>query len=519
MLGRTLNNRYLLESELGRGGMGVVYLTKDLQLDRAVAVKILPPEYAHDQQFLARFRNEVLNAASMEHPNVVNVYDVGDDAGVHYYVMQFIQGHDLRAELKSRGALPLSEAARFVRDVAQALDYAHGKGIVHRDIKPENILLDRQGTARVADFGIARSLEGTRLTGGMIGTPEYMSPEQARGDAIDGRSDQYSLAILAYELVAGRPPFGGENVSPLTVLNKHISTPAPDPRLTVPGLPDGAAQALLRALEKMPEHRFPTCRDFANALTLKRASASADGAHTVIDRGSDPPPSRPVPHQAKRSVVPSFVVAILVLLAGGGWLVLRHPSDRYRARMDTSPGRPVSASAGVAGNTGTSEVGPETGDRGSDPDQGETLSGDLPLPEQDRAQATKEVRQLFERWLQVQNSLDFEAYASCYGRAFSGIKRTTSGKAYSYDYHGWLADRKKQMREARSLQVRAEDLVVTLGDDGNSATVRFTQYYRLYTSRKAPYADMGPKVMRLARESGTGAWRITYEELLRSTRL
>ena len=250
---QTLSNRYRLETEIGRGGMGVVYRAEDMQVKRTVAIKALPAVMTHNQELMKRFNSEVQHASKLEHPNIARVFDVGEDDGTHYYVMQYIDGSDLRAELKMKGRFSVDETIHIISQVADALDYAHSQGIVHRDIKPENILLDKEGDAHVVDFGIAKATEGTRTTRGMLGTPEYMSPEQVKGKSVDGRSDQYSLATVAYEMLTGRTPFKTEGDDPWAQINMHLNTPVPDPKTTVPDIPTYVANALLKALAKMPE--------------------------------------------------------------------------------------------------------------------------------------------------------------------------------------------------------------------------------------------------------------------------
>ena len=261
-----LSNRYKLESEIGRGGMGVVYRAEDMQVKRTVAIKTLPAVMTHNQELMKRFNAEVQNASRLEHPNIARVFDVGEDGGTHYYVMQYIDGSDLRVELNKQGRFSVDETIRIISQVAGALDYAHSQGIVHRDIKPENILLDKEGNAHVVDFGIAKATEGTRTTRGMLGTPEYMSPEQVKGKSVDGRSDQYSLATVAYEMLTGATPFKTEGDDPWAQINMHLNTPVPNPKATFPDIPTHVANALLQALAKKPEQRFGSCAELVGAL-------------------------------------------------------------------------------------------------------------------------------------------------------------------------------------------------------------------------------------------------------------
>jgi serine/threonine protein kinase len=264
---KTLSSRYVLEAEIGRGGMGTVYRARDLQLDRLVAIKVLPHEFTRDTQFLARFKTEVLNTAKLQHPYIVSVYDVGIDGDTYYYVMQLIEGQDLKSLMSQPDRLSDAVIIKYLEQVANALDFAHANGIIHRDIKPENILIDKYGIARVTDFGIARSLEGTRMTSGMIGTPEYMSPEQAQGNDVDGRSDQYSLAIVAYEMFTGTTPFNSSSSQPWAVVNKHINEVPPNPRQFSNDVSEVISASLLKALAKKAEERFVSCIDFISSLS------------------------------------------------------------------------------------------------------------------------------------------------------------------------------------------------------------------------------------------------------------
>ncbi|HEX2948700.1 MAG TPA: serine/threonine protein kinase [Armatimonadota bacterium] len=313
--------------------MGVVYCGFDRQLNRTVAIKVLPPEFTHDTTFLHRFKNEILNSAKLDHPNIVQIYDVGEDHGTNYYVMQFIDGHDLRSEIARRGQFSLNEAIDVIYQVAKALDYAHQNGIVHRDVKPDNVLIDHQGIARVVDFGIAKTVEGTNMTGGMIGTPEYMSPEQARGEALDGRSDQYALGLVAYEMLTGRTPFKSETSQPWALVNMHISTPPPDPRQWQQVLPEYAVHALLQSLAKIPSYRFSTCVDFAAALrgdvsvTTPPISAfpqTVVSPMTPLATAGSLPPEMPYRRTSNQPIVVGvFGIVIACLLVGGGTMIYR----------------------------------------------------------------------------------------------------------------------------------------------------------------------------------------------------
>ncbi|MDP9177418.1 MAG: protein kinase [Gemmatimonadota bacterium] len=269
-----LAGRYTLERELGQGGMATVYLARDVRHERPVALKVL-----HTEQSAAlgaeRFDREIKVLARLRHPFVLPLHDSGEAAGALYFVMPYVEGESLRARITRESALPLEDVAAIVRQIADALDYAHGEGVVHRDVKPENILLSRHGHAMLADFGIARGAllasgvpaTGTSLTqsGMAIGTVDYMSPEQALGDAdIDGRSDVYSLGCVVYEALAGCRPFTG--TTPLSIVAQHLGFPAPSLAERRADLSPSSIRAVARALEKKADDRFPSATAFVQAL-------------------------------------------------------------------------------------------------------------------------------------------------------------------------------------------------------------------------------------------------------------
>ncbi len=264
-----LGHQYEVESEIGRGGMSVVYRARDLRLNRTVAIKVLPPELAYDPAIRTRFTREAQTSAQLSHAHIVPIYDVGEREGIAYFVMTLVTGGNLAALLAREPRQPIDEVRRLLCEIADALAYAHLRGVIHRDIKPDNILLDADsGRAIVTDFGIARAIEaGTRLTitGNALGTPGYMSPEQAVGEReIDGRSDIYSLGVLAYQMVTGRLPFSGGNT--MALLLKHVNE-RPQPIVELrPEAPRPLRDAIERALAKAPEDRWPTAASMRQAL-------------------------------------------------------------------------------------------------------------------------------------------------------------------------------------------------------------------------------------------------------------
>ena len=264
-----IGHQYELGDEIGRGGMSVVYRARDIRLNRMVAVKVLPPELAFDQAVRVRFTREAQTSAQLSHPNIVPIYDVGERGAIAYFVMALITGENLGALLGQEPRLPIDDVRRIVREAADALNYAHHRGVIHRDIKPDNILLEADtGRVMVTDFGIARAVEaGSRLTatGAAIGTPTYMSPEQAVGEReVDGRSDIYSLGVVAYQMLTGRVPFTGGNS--MALLLKHVTErPRPIEELR-PETPKAMREAIERALMKDREDRWPTAAALRDAL-------------------------------------------------------------------------------------------------------------------------------------------------------------------------------------------------------------------------------------------------------------
>ena len=268
-LAAALASRYTIERELGRGGMAVVYLAHDLKHDRKVALKVLQPDVAEGVK-AERFLGEIQIAAKLTHPHILGLHDSGEAAGLLYYVMPYVEGESLRDRLTREKQLPVEAALRITRDVASALGYAHSQGVVHRDIKPENILL-LHGEGLVADFGIARALsaaggQGVTEAGLAVGTPAYMSPEQASGAAVDGRSDVYSLGCVAYEMLAGHPPFAGQNTQ--EVLARHALDPVPSLKAARPDIPEFVERAVRKALAKVPADRWPTPAALLAALRV-----------------------------------------------------------------------------------------------------------------------------------------------------------------------------------------------------------------------------------------------------------
>ncbi|MGZ3374414.1 MAG: serine/threonine-protein kinase, partial [Gemmatimonadaceae bacterium] len=266
-LQRAVAGRYSIVRELGRGGMGIVFLARDASLERPVAIKLLPPMLALDASHRARFVREARTAAALSHPNIVAIHAVEEHDDLAFFVMAFIDGETLAARVARDGPLRVSEAARVTQDVAWALAHAHAHGVIHRDIKPDNILIERDsGRAIVTDFGIARVDDGVGASGAgaIVGTPRYMSPEQSRGDSVDARSDLYSLGAVAYLAVTGRAPIDGDSAVAI-LARKAIVTPAPLSTMRA-GVPPRFAAAIDRCLARDAGARWDSAEAFAVAL-------------------------------------------------------------------------------------------------------------------------------------------------------------------------------------------------------------------------------------------------------------
>ncbi len=338
LIGRTVGRCRLLK-RLGRGGMGDVYLAQHDDYDKAIAIKILPPDLTRNEELLQRFRREAESAARLEHPNLVNVYDIGEENGFHYILMAFVDGLNLQEHIDDQGKLDPKEAARITAEVARGLEAVHKEGIIHRDIKPANILLSKAGEVKIVDFGLAYDAEDkTTLTvaGAVMGTPWYLSPEQAEGKQADPRSDLYSLGVCLYFMVTGVRPFTGE--THMSVMYKQIHEKPRDPRLLRPDLPDFLADAILKALEKKPERRFGSVNEFARVLEsfVKGTHPRKAGASSAALLKA---PSLPLP------AVAAFRSRSWFPLAFAGWVatVLVAVVALFFGSSGTEPVRPEAA--------------------------------------------------------------------------------------------------------------------------------------------------------------------------------
>ena len=276
MKGQKINDRYQIIKSIGEGGMANVYLAYDTILDRNVAVKVLRGDLATDEKFVRRFQREALSASSLSHPNIVEVYDVGEDNGQYYIVMEYIEGKQLKQLLKKRGKLTISEVIDIMLQISDGLSVAHDNYIIHRDIKPQNIMILENGLVKITDFGIAMAMNSTQLTqtNSVMGSVHYLPPEQANGKGSTLQSDIYSMGILMYELLTGELPYKGDNAVEIAL--KHLKEPLPSVREKVPEVPQSVENIIIKATAKNPKNRYPDARamneDLRTCLDESRAN-------------------------------------------------------------------------------------------------------------------------------------------------------------------------------------------------------------------------------------------------------
>ena len=345
-LTRALDGRYVVGELLGAGAMGAVFLADDLALERTVAIKVLPPELSRDQGVVTRFQREAKTAAKLDHAHIIPIHRVESEAGLNYFVMKYVAGRTLETVLLDSGPLPIPLALRVLYEAAAALGHAHQRGVVHRDVKPANIMLDADDRVILTDFGISKAGDvAADLTqsGMVIGTPFYMAPEQALGHGVDGRADQYALAVVGFEMLTGRLPFDGESAH--AIIFRHVHEAPPRVASLRPDVPPEVDAAIAKALAKAPSNRFASMEEFAVALgadpaavsakatpTPARTTRSVTGPKLPLRGGSSVAPTRtlgsapaldlPAPPRRSRRWA-TFVVVIAATAAGLGWVRTR----------------------------------------------------------------------------------------------------------------------------------------------------------------------------------------------------
>jgi eukaryotic-like serine/threonine-protein kinase len=348
ILGTTLSGRYRLEARIGAGGMSTVYRALDETLQRQVAIKLMNREVASDSDQLERFRREARAVAQLSHPHIVGVIDAGEDEGRPYIVFEYVEGETLKERIRRVGRLPINEAVAYAIEIARALGAAHARHIVHRDVKPQNVLIDEEGSAKVTDFGIARTLdeEGLTADGRVLGTTDYVSPEQALGQRVTGQSDLYSLGVVLYEMLTGEVPFTGDNQ--VAVAMKHVREMLPDVQAKRPEVSATMAAVVDNATAKHQEDRYADdaelIADLEDVLAIETSRAgSATGEVTTVLRTLPSRKQRRVPFRLRHRVVAvlAFLVVLAVVAGGVVWLTTRAHSGIGKLAQSAPAKAPV----------------------------------------------------------------------------------------------------------------------------------------------------------------------------------
>jgi serine/threonine-protein kinase len=372
MQGEVIAGRFEIVELIGKGGMSSVFKAHDRLLDRIVAIKVLHPHFTEDEEYVERFRREARSVAQLSHPNIVTVIDRGEDEGRQYIVFEYVEGENLKQLLERTGPMPVRDALIMALQMARALSFAHGRGLIHRDVKPQNVLLNPDGQAKMTDFGIARSMDvqGVTITGTVLGTSEYIAPEQARGNQVDAQTDVYSLGVVLYELLTGGVPYDGDNF--VTVALRHVNEPVPSVLEHRPEVPPRLALAIERAMAKSPSERYESMDDFVNELETNLAELDpVTEEATMITRRPLAHRQRP-PRRRRGFGVLWPIAAVLAIvgvagLAALGALWLR---DRDSNGPQAAPNKPIQL-------TGIGAYDPEGGDGEHDDEAVRATDGDL----------------------------------------------------------------------------------------------------------------------------------------------
>ena len=335
--GELIAGRYELLELIGKGGMSSVWKTHDRLLDRIVAIKILHPHFTEDEEYVERFRREARSVAQLSHPGIVTVIDRGEDAGRQFIVFECVDGENLKQLLERTGPLPVRDALELALQMGRALSFAHARGLVHRDVKPQNVLLNQEGQAKMTDFGIAREVDvqGVTITGTVLGTSEYIAPEQARGQQVDAQTDVYSLGVVLYELLTGEVPYDGDNF--VSVALRHVNDPVPNVLDSRPDVPARVAFAVERAMAKSPDDRFDSMQEFVEELQtcLADLDPRSEEATMIARGGMVPAAQQGRPRERRRGrrlgllwpILAVLAVLAIAGLAAYGTMALRDDDD------------------------------------------------------------------------------------------------------------------------------------------------------------------------------------------------
>jgi eukaryotic-like serine/threonine-protein kinase len=374
--GDLIAGRYELVELIGRGGMSSVWRSHDRLLDRTVAIKVLHEQYTTDEEYVERFRREARSVAQLSHPNIVTVIDRGEEGGRQYIVFEYVEGENLKQVIERSGPLPVRDALLLALQMARALGFAHDRGLIHRDVKPQNVLLNENGQAKMTDFGIARSVDvdGVTITGTVLGTSEYIAPEQARGQRVDALTDVYSLGVVLYELLTGGVPFQGENF--VAIALRHVNEPAPSVLQRRPDVPPRLGVAIERAMAKRPEDRFASMGELVAELEacLDELDPASEEA-TMISRRPVPQPRRRRAERKRRRrrrgailwpIAALAAILAVAALAALGAMALRDDGGGGSAAATNTPVR----------LSGIGAYDPEGGDGEHDGDAYKATDGD-----------------------------------------------------------------------------------------------------------------------------------------------
>jgi tRNA A-37 threonylcarbamoyl transferase component Bud32 len=366
--------RYEIVELIGKGGMSSVFKARDRLLDRTVAIKVLHPHYTEDEEYVERFRREARSVAQVSHPNIVTVIDRGEDDRRQFIVFEYVEGENLKELLQRTGPLPIRDALLLALQMARALSFAHGRGLVHRDVKPQNVLLNADGQAKMTDFGIAREVDvqGVTITGTVLGTSEYIAPEQARGQQVDQQTDVYSLGVVLYELLTGSVPYEGENF--VTVALRHVNEPVPSVLERRPEVPPRLALAVERAMAKSPDDRFSSMDELVGELETCLADLDpiSEEATMIARRPVVPAAQRQRPPRPRRRLGilwPIAAVAGVVGVAGLAALGVLALRDGDSNDPQAAPNQPIRL-------TGIGAYDPEGGDGEHDDEAALATDGD-----------------------------------------------------------------------------------------------------------------------------------------------